>query len=549
MKIKNQMRKKFAGIRNYLMNGNTRSDFSRLFILVFLAFVIRLYFTTLHEVTSSDCIIIGKNLISGRGFVDINGNPILMGKQFYSLLIGISSLLTSNLELAAKLISVAFGSLLLVPIFLLGKRLYNKRVGYIACIFAVFYFWLVDSSAIISGESVYIFLVTCGALIGYLAMVRRINSLYFISGVIFGLCYLTRPEGFGYVGVMALFSIGVWLFAERNRLGFKRAVTNTFFLLIGFLIVSSPHFLFLHEHTGQWTLSGNGALNLIVGEGYGDRQKYELRVMGLTEDKTEIWNDYYLGKVDAMDYIKSHPLELFRRYIKNMRGLLTEDIPATFPIWLLLLVGLGLFKSSWGKTRIKKEIYVSLMILYPLLVFPVMLVSPRYLLATLPFLLIWTAKGTYELQRWFEETAPDLKIPWKSSIIVILVLLSLLPPFIAYQSYFLTDQLIEHKNAGLWLKDNAPEEQPRVMSRKGVVASYADGIPIQLPYANYTDIMAYAKHKKAEYIVIDERYIPERRPMIAYLLNESNAPGNLKLIYKNEEIPNRKILVYTILKY
>jgi len=82
---------------------------------------------------------------------------------------------------------------------------------------------------------------------------------------------------------------------------------------------------------------------------------------------------------------------------------------------------------------------------------------PRYLFPIIPFMLIWVAKGTYELQRWFERSGYQKII--KNNIATILVLISLFPPFIAYYSFFLSDQPIEYKNDlqnfELWLRQTS----------------------------------------------------------------------------------------------
>jgi len=528
-------------------------EHSKLILLALIAFIIRLYFTTLHDVVELDFyIILGINLISGKGFVGYNDTFNLLNMPMYPLMIGLFSLFIQNLEFAARLISVIFGSFLVFPVFFLGRELYNKTIGYIASIFLVFYFWLVDYSATVSSESTYLFFLTCGVFFGYLGLIKETKFLYLITGIFLGLCYLTRTEGFGYVGIIILLSFVFWLFEKRNVHNLKKLIIRILCLLTGFLVISSPYIISLHRHTGHWTLSEGGAFQLIPGESYGDRNKYEMARSGLIEDKTKTLNEYYLGNVDIIDYVTSHVFELFKRYLRNLRELLTTDIPATFPIWLLPLIGLGLFREKWDKRRLKGEFYMMSIVLYPLLLFPIFFISPRYLFPIIPFMLIWVAKGTYELQRWFEKSGYQKIIKnklIKNNIATILVLISLFPPFIAYYSFFLSDQPVEYKNAGLWLKDNAPEKHPVIMSRKPWIAFYADGIYVALPYANYTDTMIYAKHKNVDYVVIDERFIPERRPQLAYLLNESNAPKNLKLVYKNEEKPNRKILIYKILNY
>ena len=111
--------------------------------------------------------------------------------------------------------------------------------------------------------------------------------------------------------------------------------------------------------------------------------------------------------------------------------------------------------------------------------------------------------------------------------------------------YFYSDQPTEHKEAGLWMKENVPQN-PVIMAKRPYIAFYAEGTYIPLPYANYTAMIKYAKSHHVKYIAMDEIETSKVRPELAFLLDETKAPkDDLKVVYKNSTVHN-KILIYEL---
>ena len=329
----------------------------------------------------------------------------------------------------------------------------------------------------------------------------------------------------------------------------KKTLVCCVMLIISFLLISSSYLLFLHNQTGKWILSGKGIYNLIKGESASDPISYEKITFGLTEDGREIklgMQIYNKEGPNIISYIITHPNQLIKRYIVNS-GKQYINITSIFPPLLIILVGIGLFRRKWTKERLKKEIYMALLIIYPLLMCPLFFVNPRFLVPILPIAIIWAANGICELQSWLIESLElknldRFKGIFFKNVVVVIVILSLLPMMLIIPE---RNYPIEHKEAGLWMKDRTPKDSV-IISRKPWVAFYADRIGISLPYANYTQMIYFARYHNANYIVIDKRLISELRPELQFLLDETKAPKNdLKLIYKNDKINN--ILIYKVL--
>ncbi len=78
-----------------------------------------------------------------------------------------------------------------------------------------------------------------------------------MTGVLVGLATLTRPECI----LVAPLWYGIDWLRQRDRAAFKRG------LVCGTVLVAMllPYAAYLHEHTGQWSISNKGAVNLAAG--------------------------------------------------------------------------------------------------------------------------------------------------------------------------------------------------------------------------------------------------------------------------------------------
>lgn len=543
-----------------ILNSNRQKP--ELFIiigLVLLSFVIRLCFINVPQNIGDDAAnyaVLGKNLIEGRGFVGISGQIDLYSSPLYPFFIGVFYFFIKNSELAGRLVSVLFGALLIVPIYFLSKRIYNNKVAIISSILVAFYFILIQYSVEVLSESMYTFLIATGVLIGYIALVEQKTFFYFLAGIIFGLCYLTRAEGIGYIFILILMTGIFWLINQKRERKRKLFICSIM-LILGLFIVSAPYLVFFHDQTGHWIVGQKGGVSLEAGEAMlsKDPLAREKALCGLTEDGTRMKGHFFLigemEKVNKFDYIIHHPIARAKVYVINAGTEYYSTIPSIFPALLILLIGVGLFRGEWTRERFKKEFYMASVVVYPLLLYPLSHIEPRYLISVLPIAIIWSANGINELQEWLHENIADLKIDWLKqrlifkNLVFVIVLLSLIPLIALIPFHYYSDQPTEHKEAGLWMKENVPQN-PVIMAKRPYIAFYAEGTYIPLPYANYTRMMKYAKIHHVKYIVMDEKETSKVRPQLAFLLDETKAPkDDLKLIYKDSNIHN-KLLIYEL---
>jgi hypothetical protein len=102
----------------------------------------------------------------------------------------------------------------------------------------------------------------------------------------------------------------------------------------------------------------------------------------------------------------------------------------------------------------------------------------------------------------------------------------------------------EYKIMGQWMKKNIPGiEHKSVMSRKFGVPFYAGAREIALFYGDFSEVLAYARSEKADYLIIDEWTIPKLRPELAFLIDEKEKHHQIQLIH-TIKYKNRKIILY-----
>lgn len=142
--------------------------------------------------------------------------------------------------LACQLASNLAAVLLVVPMFYLGRELFDRRVGFWA---AVLYQCLPVSAQVTSdalSEAVFLLITTTTVLAAVWAFHRHSLLGFALAGVLGGLAYLTRPEG-----ALSVLAIGGVLAAGQTVRGWRRpwpeALVCAGGLAVGALIVAGPY--------------------------------------------------------------------------------------------------------------------------------------------------------------------------------------------------------------------------------------------------------------------------------------------------------------------
>jgi 4-amino-4-deoxy-L-arabinose transferase-like glycosyltransferase len=501
---------------------------------------------------------LGRNWLTGQGY-SFTGYSDVHHTPGYPLLSGVFYLLTRNLELASDICYLLFGVLLLIPIYLLAKEMYRREVGYISVALLAIY-PAVATAPLFWGtltEPPYYFFVYSGLLMTLLAMRRERAWFYALAGVCFGLAYLTRPEAIAYLaiggGILALVKLG------EKRLFERATLVGLSLYVVGFLLFFMPYAYYVYRETGSWMVSEKAGVTFVtcLGLSEGDTGAFDSATWGLDSTGCEV---FFFSResydVSMIDVIRAYPAEFMQLLVRNVRRFVGSLLSTRlFSFYLLPLMGLAFFKTTWNKARVKGELLL-LASMTPVAVFLLFFIQDRYIATLLPILVIWLGLGVYELGVWLRGTAENLlgdrllklgnlrKALLAIPTVALVLFFVVLQPRTIQQYTNIGSFRPEHRTVGLWLRDNASRDSV-VMSRYPAIAFYADTRWEPTPNAEYAQVLDYARFNRVDYFVLDEGETHELRPQLAFLLDEDTLPPELELIHVDHSARG-KLLVFEL---
>lgn len=524
--------------------------------LTLLAFIIRLLMVRFNTGLSGDGVwyaTLGKNLISGN----IKEGLSAYWPPLYPFLIGVSSLVFSDLEFAGRFVSVLAGSLLVVPVYLLCRNLYDKEVAFVASLLVAIHALLISSSTDLLTESTYTLLFTTSILLGLFALLRGRVSLFFLTGLSFTACYLVKPEAIGYIGLMTLLTLSARLY--RRRVQTRKVLLSSLLLLAGFIILAGPYILYIHQQTGRWTISEKFSANLSTA----DFNWRRLTPDGQATRADILWGGFRPespapepsqsaaqtshssgGIVGKLKKLAQIPVQSAKGFAGEYE--LFSQVVSPF---FILFAGLGLFRSRWTSEQAGRQIYLILFVLATLFGYSLTALQGRYLVPLLPIFLCWTAKGIIEFEAWLAESFRPASKPgfqfltnrklvrW---LVIAVLFFSMLPAIMS----FMKKRTGAPKTVAIWIKERSAAP-PVIMASGPWAAFWSGGKHFYLPDEEYPVVIDYARRKKVKYIVIEEAQI-WRTSRLKFLLDEQSRPPDLRLVYKYEKAPSSKVLVFEL---
>ncbi len=487
----------------------------------------------------------GKNLFSGMGY-SVYGHPQLTNQPFYPILIGISWLFTDNLEFSGQIVSVIAGSLLVIPVFYLVKKMYTREAAIWCAILVIICPPLVFGSTEVRVASLYTLLLLAAVAIGWKALGSRRLLWSALTGLMLALCFLTRPEAIMFLPIfLLLYLLSFKLKAGLSSSIIKSIVLKSTVLIVTFVIVSFPFWNFLHRHTGEWTFTARGPYTFLgyYGDNF-EKDNFELA------SNLEAAQSKWLEQGGLSNFVILNRYKLLARWGDNVVSLWSgQDKQAELleiPRWalrgaLLLLAAFVIFGFiKFIRTRhiAAKHIYL-LVIASSSLVYFFFAVDWRYFYPYIPFLLIGLAQVIIMIR--------------KAAFAKVVVYFPIGLLFLGMGSYSgiligkkLNYAPYEYKIMGQWMKENINDIENKVaMSRKLGVPFYAGARYEPLYYGEYPGLIEYVKSREVDYLVIDDWTIPKTRPQFAFLLKEDKNHPGLQLVH-TVNYKGRKTILYKI---
>jgi len=493
-----------------------------------------------------DYLWLGHSLLAGSGFT-ISGIPELHYTPLYALLSGTVFWVTGLPELGSDVWFVVCGAAMVLPVYALARRLYGWRTGLIAALLTAI-FPALSASILYWGtmtEPLFVLLVYLAAWAMLTALDAESIWAWAVTGGILALAYLCRPEGLVWFAAGgALLILGALL---RSRVRFRRLLLSAGLYVVSFALVASPYIVYLWRDTGSPMLTGKLSITHDIGQAVLDRNPvlYDQVTASLDENGEILWWSRDRFEQSIVDVIRQDPSGFVARTRQNVlqaRSQLFSSL--VFPLFLLAPVILGWFRHPWTTERLRGEAVLWTSAL-PVLSFLPFHVEVRFFAPAIPALLMWLASGLIETSSWVADTygrwlrgrrwVIDARwMRWQARALA--VLCALVVTFVGVTHVRVVrrgvrDLAFAHKEAGLWLRDHA-EPDARVMSRDLAVSLYARRGHVASPRAEYEQWIEYARHKGADYVVVDERELRVLRPHLAFLLDPGNAPADLEAVFE-----------------
>lgn len=478
-----------------------------------------------------------QNLLAGHSSLDITGTTATHFSFLYPFMTAAFSVFSHNYVSAGYAVSVLFGSLIILPTYLFGKVMWNRRVATAAAALVAVLPILVDKSSLVDGSSVFAFWLMSAMFFGYRMQFTKRCLCGMLSGISLGLAYLDGPSALYYLVVLFTLLVIVGLRQELANYANKAAVH---FLLL-FMVFAIPNVIYMTYENSGFTINDrpNDQIYAAVNDlapGSVERDRVEMAIGpdgNLNQTSLQQGPGLIVTLVQKpVAFIKAAARNDYNFYFRNVNGIV--------PVWLLPLVGLGLFKLVWTRREALKYGYFAL-VTAPLLIIPVAWSDTRFVLPYVGIGMLFVARGWVYMEDWSVETIKGVAgiseigkngRNWIRRGLAALVLAPLAA--LSMWTVFHTDYPLEFRRAGEWLAANGDGDGDggaRIMSREASTSWYSGGTLVVLPYATVDQVIDYGRRNNADYLVVQRQMVDRLRPELTDLMDPATAGPSLQPVY------------------
>jgi 4-amino-4-deoxy-L-arabinose transferase-like glycosyltransferase len=478
----------------------------------------------------------------------------------YPICVAIVSFVSRNLEISGRVVSILFSVLTLFPFYFFTKDLFSKSCAYVSTILLAVYPPLAFSASLTLAEPELVFFLLMAIWMGWKTIKSQSILYSVITGLFFGFAYLSKPEGVGYFAVFLGIS-GIWVLTGHFGKNIRKLLV-AIIVLISFLITASPYLIYLHQQTGQWTISSKVSAN----------QQFEANAFAdtyfefwsLSEDNTRLPMDAIFHDGNLLQSQnrsdgsrgRMNINAVLKKYFTNLYRMLKYEVPQAFSLILFIFFLLGLLWNSTGQAERGIEGYLLIfIILFWFVIIPLFHINQRYMLPGFTLCFIWIGRGVLifigEMREYIKNTILLRKwsiVNQQSGPVIsrILALCIILLPFGLEFGKIVTRNAdsaedwadaVELKEAGQWISERYSSGQPVLMSYNKAVDFYAGCYDIRkgasFSLDSFDRILDYARYRNVQYIVVSERDFG-KFPNLKFLFHDDQIPEELELIYQND---------------
>ncbi len=395
----------------------------------------------------------------------------------YPAFVGLFNLAVPDVELAGRLVSLVFGTLLIWVCFRFSARLLNDRNKALwVAFFVAFHPYLIRYSGQVLSESLAAFLFSATVFSFYTGWQQHRRAAIAACGICLALTYLTRPEYLiFYVPflLVLLASHGIsGMTPIPGNMASRRRLADCLVLLLPFLVLGLVYIYYLHSQTGLWIVSRKATLSPFVSLG---------------------------------------------TFFVNLPFVTYEFFVAVFPLFFLC-AALGFPKVD----RAFRNLALLLIAFHILSLSFISHSTRRYSLEFVPLCLVFAADGIRVVDEHTRRLLKKGVVVWALAAIIVFMaaLQSFSPPRI--------DRVLQ-KQAGLFLLRRDPGST--VAARLPLAAFYGKGVPVDLlsEMSAQKDMARFAsvvRERRVRYLIVDEETERELPFLRAYLAKSAPIWGS-----------------------
>jgi len=401
----------------------------------------------------------------------------------YPFVTALVSKVTGNVEVAGQLVSIAASTLAVVPLFLVGRSIFNRAAALWAGIFYLFSPEMLQRSADVLKEGLWIFLLFSAVFLFHLFL-KRPKIVWLTAAVLAALLgTLTRV-----ISLVLILLFITWVSVPKTipHVSARRRLAYVTLIVTMCAVLILPIMINVKAVTGQWDIS-----------------KKTMTVRSLVESII----------------LDKWPLEDESRELLPLAG---KIVKVCNPM-LFVLVLLGLMRRKVIPRNLHGESFLmSVVLAYMSVIGVIMWSTQRYLFFPILLSYLWAGVGFVEIQesvrKWFR--LPPERVVVGASVCVLLFFLPVL--FNPYRTERLGIKVI-----GTWIRERETGI-PVVLTDDPRVAYYARGDCVLVNRQNYEESVRNAAGDSHAYVVvksIELREYPSLRDLATREFHSKVVPG------------------------
>lgn len=432
-------------------------------------------------------------------------DPELFGRYayyaFFPLLIVPFHKLLGEWVLAGQMISTICGALTVIPLYLLGRQMFEEKIAFLGALFYIVCPNLVRYSAEVLRDIPHILFFTTALWLGYKGIKDNKLILIGLAGVSIALSAFLRIEGLTLLAALPLFL--VWQRA-KSHISWRRcaAACGVLFSVVACIVILGGLVLAREriQISERQVVKAKGCL-LSLEYSTAERLEQEIERKGLSRRAENFFD-----------------IAIKHRFVLYLYQIYYKTVKVFNILFLLFLVGLITRKTiSYRRDEfLLFAVYITLVPVFMLYLNLTNYLSTRYPFPLVVPSLIWSGVGFVELREriglWMKKTDCHLKEHarrWLTPLLLVIICVPLL--LMAWAPH--RKEKLELKEVGLWLKEHRYHNSVIVGQREfSRLAFYADAKFVEVPKRPYDDIITFARKNGANLLIINQNTINHFSP-------------------------------------